>query len=168
MSRLFVAVWPPDEVVDALSTFPRERVPGVRWTTPQRWHVTLRFLGEADPDLAAAALAGLHHPTVAARSGERPVGRLGRGLLVLPVDGLDSLASAVSAVMTGIGQPERHHGFVGHVTLARLKGVPACGLVGARLQASWTVGEVSLVESTLRQTGAEYRTISTVALDPHP
>ena len=168
MSRLFVAVWPPGEVVETLSTFPRERAPGVRWVAPQQWHVTLRFLGEADPDLAAAALGRLQHSTVVARAGERPVGRLGRNVLMLPVDGLDSLASAVADVMSAVGRPEPGARFVGHLTLARLKGAPACGLVGERLAASWTVGEVQLVESTLRQTGAEYRTISTVALDPRP
>ena len=168
MSRLFVAVWPPAEVVEALSALPRERVPGVRWTTPPQWHVTLTFLGETDPDPAAEALAALRHPTVVARSGERPVGRLGRNVLILPVGGLDSLASAVAGVMSGVGRPESHAGFVGHLTLARLKDAPACGLVGERLEASWTVDEVHLVESTLRQSGAEYRTISTVALDPRP
>ena len=151
-----------------LAAFPRERVPGVKWVDPQQWHVTLRFLGEADPDVAVRALAALRHPTVLARAGERPVGRLGRNVLMLPVDGLDSVASAVAEVMSGVGRPDARPAFVGHLTLARLKGRPACGLVGTHLEAAWTVEEVCLVESTLRQTGAEYRTISTVALDAHP
>ena len=44
--RLFVAVWPPVDVVERLSELPRPAVDGVRWTTPDQWHVTIRFLGE--------------------------------------------------------------------------------------------------------------------------
>ena len=43
--RLFVAVWPPDDVIDVLADLPRPEVAGVRWTTRGQWHVTLRFLG---------------------------------------------------------------------------------------------------------------------------
>jgi len=47
--RLFIAVWPPPEVVDVLRTLERPTIPGLRWTTPDQWHVTLRFIGDADP-----------------------------------------------------------------------------------------------------------------------
>ena len=119
-------------------------------------------------DVQRVAQTYLQHPTVVAQAGERPVGRLGRNVLMLPVDGLDSLASAVADVTSALGRPEPRARFLGHLTLARLKGAPACGLVGEHLAAAWTVDEVQLVESTLRQTGAEYRTISTVALGPRP
>ncbi|MDQ1444823.1 MAG: hypothetical protein QOI20_1287, partial [Acidimicrobiaceae bacterium] len=46
--RLFVAVWPRPEVVDALARLPRPDVPGLRWTGPDHWHVTLVFLGASD------------------------------------------------------------------------------------------------------------------------
>ncbi|NIR41602.1 MAG: RNA 2',3'-cyclic phosphodiesterase, partial [Actinobacteria bacterium] len=55
MPRLFVAVWPPPSVVDLLARLPRREEPGVRWTTEAQWHVTLRFLGRADPADATAA-----------------------------------------------------------------------------------------------------------------
>ena len=55
MARLFVAVWPPDEVVAELMALGRKDRRGVRFVHPERWHVTLRFLGECDPGAARAA-----------------------------------------------------------------------------------------------------------------
>ena len=56
--RLFVAVWPPADVIDGLRGLERPSVDGVRWTTPDQWHVTLRFLGELPS--ASALSAALH------------------------------------------------------------------------------------------------------------
>ena len=59
-SRLFVAVVPPDDVLEAVAALPRPQEPGVRWTRPDTWHVTLRFLGDrVDEATASRALAGL-------------------------------------------------------------------------------------------------------------
>ena len=59
-SRLFVAVVPPDDVLEAVAALPRPVEPGVRWTRPDTWHVTLRFLGDrVDEGAAVAALASL-------------------------------------------------------------------------------------------------------------
>ncbi len=58
--RLFVAVWPPPEVVAVLASLDRPVVDGVRWTTQEQWHVTIRFLGSVESaEAAIAALATL-------------------------------------------------------------------------------------------------------------
>ncbi|HXX88936.1 MAG TPA: 2'-5' RNA ligase family protein [Acidimicrobiales bacterium] len=55
--RLFVAVEVPDEVADVLAALDRPAFEGLRWTTRDQWHVTLRFLGEVpDPEPVVAAL----------------------------------------------------------------------------------------------------------------
>ena len=46
--RLFVAVWPPESVVEMLLGLDRPEGPDLRWTTEPQWHVTLRFLGDVD------------------------------------------------------------------------------------------------------------------------
>ena len=56
MARLFIAVWPPEEVVEHLRSLRRKDQRGVRFIPPENWHVTLRFLGEADEREVAAAL----------------------------------------------------------------------------------------------------------------
>ena len=102
--RLFVAVWPSDEVGAALVGLPRPGVPGLRWTRHDQWHVTLRFLGESDPEEAAVALADLAAQPAVAELG--PVTRLlGQRIVVVPVDGLDELARTVVATTVGLGGP---------------------------------------------------------------
>jgi 2'-5' RNA ligase len=162
MARLFVAVWPPAEVLDRLEQIERPSLPDVRWTGRDQWHVTLRFLGEAEPDRAAAALAELHAEPAEAVLGPRP-GRLGESALVLPVAGLDALAAAVTHVTRHVGDPPDPRPFLGHLTLARFRRRAACGLAEP-VSARWTVGEVGLVQSTVGPEGSRYTTVSTVVL----
>lgn len=124
--RLFVAVRPPAEVVDALRALPRPPRRGLRWTSPSQWHVTLRFLGEVDdPAGVASAVATVPHRT---RAG-RPVAQLGsetawfagRRVLQVPVAGLDDLAAGVAGATASFG-PEGGPAFTGHLTLARAHG----------------------------------------------
>ena len=69
--RLFVAVIPPASVLDLLETIPREPHPDVRYTTRDQWHITLRFLGDADIDELTGALDRVVAPTVEARGAAR-------------------------------------------------------------------------------------------------
>lgn len=155
MSRLFVAVHPPPEVVAALEALPRPDEPGVRWVPPGQWHVTLRFLGDADPGAAIEALVGAPLPGAVAEVGPR-VGRLGRSAVVIPVAGLDRLADAVIAATGALGDAPDPRGFTGHLTLARLRHRGACRLAGAAVALSFAVREVSLVSSEVRASGAEH------------
>lgn len=161
--RLFVAVWPPDDVVAQLAGLPREERPGVRWTTPDQWHVTLRFLGTADVDDVTAALGTLEAVAAEAVLGPRP-GRLGHGVFMLPVAGLDVVAEHVRRCTAGVGEPPDPRPFHGHLTLARLKGAAACGLTDAVVSARWPVRSVALVRSQLSPAGACYETLCEVAL----
>ncbi len=132
MSRLFVAVWPPDEVLDGVAALHRPVEGGGRWTRRDQWHVTLRFLGPADEDEVSAALAGLRHEPVEAVVGPE-VGLLGEGVVQLPVAGLDTLAEAVVALTAGVGRPPEDRPFFGHLTLARMAGEPPAGRPGSGL-----------------------------------
>lgn len=69
MIRLFVGLALPDAVRDRLATL-QNGVPGARWVPPETFHVTLRFVGEIDEDVAAdldAELATLSAPAVPVR-----------------------------------------------------------------------------------------------------
>jgi 2'-5' RNA ligase len=147
-------------VLDLLAALPREPVDGVRWTTREQWHVTLAFLGRTDPERVLQALADLDHPQVEVTLDGR-VGRLGRDALVVPVRGVDQLAADVRRALDL--EPAR---FVGHLTLARLKQRPACGLVDHPVRASWTADSIALVASDTLPTGVVYRTLAAVALGP--
>jgi 2'-5' RNA ligase len=168
---LFVAAWPPAGVVERLGRLPRADVPGVRWTRPDQWHVTLRFLGEADEVQATQALRRLRAAPAEAVLGPRP-DRLGRAVLVVPVRGLEALAAAVAVATASVTAPSgtppaRGHDqpFLGHLTLARLRGRPACALTAPVVRDCWWVDEVALVASEPGPAGSVYRTVVTVALD---
>jgi 2'-5' RNA ligase len=161
--RLFVAVMPPPPVIDVLAELPRPEAPGLRWTGPDQWHVTLRFLGQAEPDEAVAALDALSAwPAVA---GLGPVtALLGNRLVMVPVAGLDEVAAAVVGVTAEVGRSPEDRPFVGHLTLARSKGPVPPGSVGAPVGGSFPVGEVCLVRSQTLPEGARYDVLERFAL----
>ena len=172
--RLFVSVDPPSPVVEILRGLERPSVPGLRWTAPEQWHVTLSFLGEvADPGPVTAALGEV--PGELRRAGAGPPTAVlgpssawfpGRQVLQVPVGGLGRLAEAVRvAVLPWTAEPEERL-FTGHLTLARMRGGRRgpVALAGVALQASWPVGTVDLMASTLDADGASYQVVSSVAL----
>lgn len=165
MPRLFIAAWPPAPVLDAMAgQLPMPPRPGVRWVPPENWHVTLRFLGEADVAHAVAALDRLEAGPAEAVVGPA-VTLLGRSIACLPVAGLDDLAGAVRRATADVGQPPDPRGFDGHLTLARRRGRARLP-TGARFQARFEVSEVTLVGSDTLPTGAEYRVLHRRPLAP--
>ena len=160
MPRLFVAVWPPDDVLDAVAALGRPSIAGLRWTTRDQWHVTLRFLGQvADAGDAVAALAGLAGgPGVQAAVGPATA-RFGHRILHLPVRGFEELAADAVRATAHVGQAPEDRPFAGHLTLARVaKGadVDLRRLAGTPIAGRWTAHEICLVESHLSPAGARY------------
>lgn len=158
MARLFLAVWPPRAVVERLAALPRPDEPGVRWVAPAHWHLTLRFLGEADPDVVDHALTDLPLPPARVTLGP-VVSRLGRSVVVVPAAGLDDLAAAVRDATATIGRPPDPRPFAAHLTLARLKHRAACGVAGAPFRAAFPVTEVALVRSSAAADEVGYTTV---------
>jgi 2'-5' RNA ligase len=161
--RRFVAVWPPEEVLDAVEALHRPVDLGGRWTRRDQWHVTLRFLGDVPLAEVVHALAGVGDGPVEARLGPG-VARLGRGVIQVPVDGLDGLADDVVARTASLGRPPEDRPFVGHLTLARLAGKPPPGVLRQPIEATWTVAEVAVVASHLGGNAARYETEATIGL----
>jgi 2'-5' RNA ligase len=166
--RSFVAVWPPEEVLDALAALPRPGTGVLRWSRRDQWHVTLRFFGEIEPKAAERASAALAKVAGSFREPPRAVGGpatrfLGPGLIVWPVEGLSELARAVGRATAKLGKPLPQRRFTGHLTLAR--GHRGADLRSqsdllASLSASWQVVSMSLVESHLGPHGARYETLA--------
>jgi 2'-5' RNA ligase len=156
--RLFVAVWPPSEVVEGLADLSRPNRSGVRWTTPDQWHVTLRFFGSVnDPEDGKRALAQLASPGATVATAGPAVERLGPSILCLPVAGLDELATRVVGATASVGTPPDDRPFRGHITLARARrGVNLRPFSGVAFHAAWSVDEVTLVASDTRPDRAHY------------
>jgi 2'-5' RNA ligase len=160
MPRLFIAVWPPDDVAAELTALPRKDQRGVRFVRPENWHITLRFLGDAQVDDVVEALDGVSLAAARAQLGP-VVDVLAERVLVVPVGGLDELARIVTRRTRNLGQPPPKR-FAAHLTLARVKRrarMPHA--LGVPFSAAFAVEEVALVQSRLDPDGARYETIAT-------
>ncbi len=182
--RLFVAIHLSDAVLrairDAITGFP-VTAPPWRWTGPDTWHITLKFLGETardDVDAVLGALADVaprHAPFDLALGdfGGFPNLRAPRVLFFAAVAGTapcTALANDVDAALfAALGVARETRRFHAHTTVARVKdrlpgGVAAkLALVPALTDAVTRVDGFALVESRLSRTGAEYSTVKEFA-----
>ena len=160
MARLFVAIWPSDDVLDRLADIERPKDQGVKWVLQENLHVTLRFLGDADETEVAARLADTLLPAATAVVGPA-FDLLGERSLISPVAGVDELAVVVHQALRGLGtEPERKR-FQGHITVARLaRNARPHRSAGRLFDATFAVDEIALVASTLHDTGAIYETVA--------
>jgi 2'-5' RNA ligase len=134
MIRLFVALALPDAVAERLELL-QFGVPGARWMERDQLHLTLRFIGEVDGSDAGAiddALSQIRSSrfTLEMKGVGEFGGKTPRALWagVRAEDEVVHLQRKIESALqrTGIAAEERK--FRPHVTLARLRGVPA-GLV---------------------------------------
>jgi 2'-5' RNA ligase len=163
MARLFVAVWPPADVIERLREVPRDVWDDVRWIPERNWHITLRFIGEAQTEEAVEALSAAELPAATAQVTPRIV-RLGGRSLVVHVDGVEVLARAVREATDGVGTDALDPNFRGHITLGRSRGQrPITAGVARGDQPPpirFDVHEVALVASTLTSQGSDYVTLT--------
>jgi 2'-5' RNA ligase len=125
--RLFVALAIPEEIGDRLSAL-TGGVPGARWMPPETYHLTLRFIGDADRheaealDLALADIAA--PPFELALAGVDFFGTAGRPRVlwagVDPSLALHQLARKIDRATRRAELPREDRAFTPHVTLARL------------------------------------------------
>ncbi len=156
-------MWPPEDVVAELMALHRKDQRGVRFVSPDNWHITLRFLGEADPQRVIDAIDGASLQRSSARLGPA-VDVLAERALVIPATGLDDLADSVTELTAHIAKPTRKR-FFGHLTLARVKPHAAMPrTLGTFVTAEFEVDEIALVQSRLDPAGARYETLETWAL----
>jgi 2'-5' RNA ligase len=168
VARLFVAVWPPEDLLDLVADLPRPDATGLRWTSRDQWHVTLRFLGPVDDVEGAVRALDVVGAAPAPTATLGPaVGRFGQRVLHVPVTGLDEVAAAVASATAEIGRLLEARPFAGHLTLARAKrgvAVDLRRLVAAPVSGRWPVNEVCLMESHLSPRGARYEVVARVPL----
>jgi 2'-5' RNA ligase len=170
VGRAFVAVVPPDDVLDAVdAAAARVEIPSTaRRTTRPQWHLTLRFLGNK-VDFAAVAdalepLSVRGTPVQLGAAGAFPTERRGRVLWLGVREGeslLVQLAAAVGALLAPVGYPPEERPYHAHLTLARLKAPTDLRPVVAALGSgpvgrAWTADEVVLFRSKPARGGSEY------------
>jgi len=169
MTRMFVAVVPPAEVVEHLEELlaPRRDAAAFRWSDPSQWHLTLAFaadvpdrsLDDLDERLTRAAAKRHAFALRVAGGGAFPHPDRARVLFGrLDADDaarteLDRLATGCRAALSRAGVRVDGQRFRPHLTLGRL-GHPDnvtswVRLLDAYRGPEWVVDEVTLVASHL-------------------
>jgi 2'-5' RNA ligase len=166
MTRLFVAVWPPREVVAVLSALDRPALPGVRWSTPEQWMVKVRPLGHVPPRVVPPLVEVLEAELDGAPAVDCVLGpatrRPGGQWLAAPVAGLDDLAAVVFEVTQELVPVTHPQPFRADVVLARGR-VPK-ELAGLPVSASWTARSFSLVADRSSPQAARYEDLAVIPL----
>ena len=154
MTRAFVAIKPPESVLDAVEAF----VGGLdlraaKRTTRSQWHITVQFLGNhADVDAVIGALSGLQtRPSsiqLAGSGGVKTVVSLGAA----PLDWLRSLAAEVEERLAPLGHELEYRRFRPHLTLARGRRLPHVG--DDPVGEPWLVESLLVFESQTKPSGA--------------
>lgn len=164
--RTFVAVRPPPAAVDHLrAVLPSD----TSWpSAPERWHLTLAFLGEVeDPTALAPVLAGVcagHAPLDLRLAGSGTFGRGGPVWIGVEGDrgGLCALACAVAQACREHGVDVERRPYRPHLTVGR-SGRPDPARLSSYAGPSWTSSEVELVTSRLGPP-AEHRVLDRFSL----
>ena len=189
MPRLFIALEPPPGTRRALALAQatlRQALEGepIRWQSPDKAHLTLRFLGEVpDRDLAAITKAVREgcrrsQPFELATSafGAFP-SRQRPSVLWLGVGGelepLYALVRRLAPLLEGFGSTETGGRFVPHLTLGRVRrpGGRTRQRIAEALELEppepnhWRADSAVLMESRLSPAGAEYRVLTRAMLD---
>jgi 2'-5' RNA ligase len=187
--RLFVAVELGEDVLREAATLVGElrrrvdrRAPDAKltWVTPDRMHLTLRFLGEVSDGQGGDVLAALRDPIRMA-----PFGVAWQGLWAFPPggpprvlwvgaghgrDGLLDLESAVSARLESLGFEREARPYSPHLTLARvreargLRAMPLFEGIAQQLIGTTTVDAITLFQSKLSPKGPTYVAMQRTAL----
>ncbi len=174
--RLFVALDLPAPIAAALASASIPAGRGVRPVPPGQMHVTLHFIGDADPDMICRALA----PMKAGPCGVtiRGAGRFkmagGRKILwarVTETPELLELHAACGRALAGTGFEVERRRFVPHVTLARLSSSADASIVRSFLGkcadrefGAFVADRFVLYDSVAHDDGLRYEPIETFVL----
>ncbi len=135
MVRTFLAIDLPDMVLKDIGTMIRTwRLHGanVRWITPERMHLTLKFLGEVEADLIPLIIKRCE--SVSTNTAEFSLELGGTGIfptikrpriLWIGIRGdttaLRILQKGIEDTLAGIGIPREERPFVPHLTVGRIR-----------------------------------------------
>ena len=165
--RMFVAVRPPEHVVEDLEEFlePRHAAADFPFVRPVQWHLTLAFMASvsdralAPPEERLADAAGRHATFVASLGGAGafPDALRAKVLWLGLADGEEELTALAAHARTACeisGAPVDGQRFVPHLTLARVRrpieGTRWLRVLDTYRGPTWTVDHVDLVASHLR------------------
>jgi len=192
--RIFIAIEVPDNVRAAIIGVQEnciKRVGGksMKWTRPDQFHLTIRFLGS----LERTALIEMTIKLRQACAGLKPLDLRCADLGIFPErgrprvvwvgvrdddgddggNGLERTFRAVATATSGFGQSEPEKNFTGHITLARCKEIDRVTATqvkelvrnfSKRDFGSWQAREVQVLRSELSPQGALHSVLERIPL----
>ena len=183
--RLFFAIELGDALLDALeleTAALRAKVPDLAWTTREKRHLTLKFLGDVSAEAAPRLVDAVDRVAAATR----PIGMIVREVGAFPNfrrarvvwigveqdPRLELLHHDLESACEDVGFEVEGRPFRPHITLARVR-TPlvveraralARAARSVRLQVVEQVNRITLYESTLAPSGAHYRRVHVATL----
>jgi 2'-5' RNA ligase len=170
--RLFIAIPLAEKVKEELASVAarlHSADDGLRWSSPESWHITLQFLGNvATPqyECIGPQLRNLHSPPVSIQlEGLSCFSRVGVLIArITPAPGLLLLQQRVAESMDHCGFVPESRPYQPHITLARSKGKPSATCLrnlesradGKDRFTAFTAKEFLLYESFLGAPGSRY------------
>jgi 2'-5' RNA ligase len=177
--RTFVAAEVPESVKARIAGIvdPLRRQFRLRWTRPEGWHLTLKFLGERTPKEVERIIATAHEVAARVRPFEAALGGWGafpspgrpRVLWVgtaVGAEGLIGVATALDKALAEAGFPPEEKEFHPHVTLARVDVAAVGADAFNRLQERplapqpFPVDRIVVFRSILDRGGARYHPLA--------
>ena len=182
--RAFIAIPIPDscrEVLSQMQQYLKKSGAEVRWTAISSIHLTLKFLGETDPETVselARALRDVAHP---AQALDLQLSGLGcfpnqkkprivwcgiRG----DIEQLEILQETVERTCMGFGFESEIRPFRPHLTLGRVRGKKNLQMLvdgfmkGTDLECGFSANHFSIYKSVLNPQGAVYTIVQTIEL----
>ena len=129
MPRLFTGIEVPAEISEWLA-LARGGLPGARWIDKQNYHITLRFIGDIDMNIADDIVGALDRVNrrrfsltidgLGSFGTRKPHSLIAR---IQPSQALSELQAEHERLMQRIGLPAEQRKYTPHITLARLRGV---------------------------------------------
>ena len=187
--RLFVAIPMPESVRNEMTVVQQELqqlVPhdAIRWTKPEQFHLTLRFLGNVPVERVAVLQEIINavcrgSPVLPLRAqgvGFFPNARPPRVIWVGVDDGKGRLADLQERIEDAVRPFAEEPGvekFAGHVTIGRVKFLKRHEIeklvshaltIKERLFGEWTAHEIEIMQSQLSPTGAQHFLLAALRL----
>lgn len=183
--RTFIAIDLPDTIIDAIARAQAKMKKyglSMRWVKPKNIHLTLKFLGDIDPEQIPPITrciensADTHPPFTLSAKGVGVFPGLNRPRVLWTgingdTDRLKMLQHSLEDQLSETGIDREARPFAGHLTLGRLKGRPDQKKLVSVMKAfaefetkPFSVTALTLFESQLTPSGAVYSKLAEVPL----
>ncbi len=183
--RTFIAIELPDNIIDAIGNMQKKIGRyglKMRWIRPENIHITLKFLGDIDPEMIQSIESCLK------KTGKEnnPIQLLSRGIGVFPglkrprvlwagIDGdtdiLKKLQQSLDDLLSTIGIAKEKRPFKGHLTIGRFKGQADSKKLISVIKTFSTfetdpffAEALTLYQSNLKPSGAVYSKLAVIPL----